>query len=131
MMRRWLTHDSYEAPTVTATGGTQPPLWGAPRIAGELRKIGIDLTKSTVERYMIRVLAHERRRVLHFNVTANPTAECPDPGFPSCHSFPGKGGGSSAPARLSTTYWTLTRPVWIMKSNWVTPSAFENSKLST
>ena len=90
-------------------------LWGAPRIAGELRKIGIDLAKSTVERYMIRhrkppsptwqaflknhikeivaidffivptvqnqilfvflVLTHERRRVLHFNVTASPTAE--------------------------------------------------------
>jgi hypothetical protein len=30
------------------------PLWGAPRIAGELRKIGIDLAKSTVARYMVR-----------------------------------------------------------------------------
>ncbi|MFC1572145.1 integrase core domain-containing protein [Candidatus Eisenbacteria bacterium] len=91
------------------------PLWGAPHIVGELRKIGIDLAKSTVEKYMVRrrkppsptwraflknhvndivaidffvvptvrnqilfvflILAHERRRVLHFNVTANPTAE--------------------------------------------------------
>jgi putative transposase len=91
------------------------PLWGSPRIVGELRMIGIDLWRSTVERYMVRqrkppsptwraflknhvreiiavdffvvptvrnqilfvflVLAHERRRVLHFNVTANPTAE--------------------------------------------------------
>jgi putative transposase len=90
------------------------PLWGSPRIMGELHKIGIDLPKSTVEKYMIRskrppsptwraflknhireivavdffvvptvrnqvlfvflVLAHERRRVLHVNVTANPTA---------------------------------------------------------
>ena len=91
------------------------PLWGAPRIVGELGKIGIDLPRSTVAKYMVRrrkppsatwraflknhireivaidffvvptvrnqvlfvflVLAHERRRVLHFNVTANPTAE--------------------------------------------------------
>jgi len=91
------------------------PLWGAPRIVGELAKIGIDLPQSTVAKYMVRrrkppsatwraflrnhirdivatdffvvptvrnqilfvflVLAHERRRVLHFNVTAYPTAE--------------------------------------------------------
>ena len=90
------------------------PLWGAPHIVGELAKIGINLRKSTVEKYMVRrrkppsptwqaflknhikeiiavdffvvptvrnqvlfvflVLAHHRRRVLHFNVTANPTA---------------------------------------------------------
>ena len=30
------------------------PLWGAPRIVGELAKIGIDLPKSTVAKYMIR-----------------------------------------------------------------------------
>ncbi len=91
------------------------PLWGAPRIVGELGKIGIDLPRSTVARYMIRrrrppsvtwraflknhikdivatdffvvptvrnqvlfvflVFAHERRRVLHFNVTTDPTAD--------------------------------------------------------
>jgi putative transposase len=91
------------------------PLWGAPRIVGELRMIGIDLPKSTVAKYMVRrrkppsatwrtflknhlqdiiavdffivptvrnqvlfvflVLAHHRRRVLHFNVTPYPTAE--------------------------------------------------------
>lgn len=90
------------------------PLWGAPQIVGEPGKIGIDVAKSTVERYMVRrrkppsatwraflknhvneivavdffvvptirnqvlfvflVLAHERRRVVHFNVTTNPTA---------------------------------------------------------
>ncbi|MFC1573178.1 integrase, partial [Candidatus Eisenbacteria bacterium] len=89
--------------------------WGAPHIVGELRKIGIDLAMSTIEKYMVRrrkppsptwraflknhvkdtvaidffvvptvrnqilfvflILAHERRRILHFNVTANPTAE--------------------------------------------------------
>jgi len=91
------------------------PLWGAPRIVGELRKIGIEVAKSTVERYRIRprrpasptwmaflkthavemisidffvvptvkfkilfvflILAHDRRRVLHVNVTTNPSAE--------------------------------------------------------
>jgi putative transposase len=93
---------------------TANPLWGAPRLVGELAKIGIDLAQSTVARYMVRrrrppsatwraflrnhlaeilavdffvvptvrnqvlcvflVLAHQRRRVLHFNVTENPTA---------------------------------------------------------
>ena len=90
------------------------PLWGSPRIRGELRKIGIELAKSTVEKYMVRpqkpasptwrtflenhaaelvstdffvvptvrftvlyvflVLAHDRRRVLHWGVTEHPTA---------------------------------------------------------
>jgi transposase InsO family protein len=94
---------------------TANPLWGSPRILGELRKIGIDVAKSTVEKYMVRrrrppsptwmtflrnhmtetvaadflvvptvtfeilfvflILAHNSRRVLHFNVTSNPTAE--------------------------------------------------------
>jgi putative transposase len=88
--------------------------WGAPRIVGELRKLGIDVAKSTVETYWVRrqkppsptwktflknhvqdlvsldvfvvpavrhkvlfvliVLAHHRRRVVHFNVTEHPTA---------------------------------------------------------
>jgi putative transposase len=30
------------------------PLWGAPRIQGELAKLGIDVAKSTVEKYMAR-----------------------------------------------------------------------------
>ena len=91
------------------------PTWGSPRILGELAKLGIDVAKSTVERYRVRptappsptwrvflenhlkdlvaidfftvptvrfqvlfvflVLAHHRRRVLHFNVTANPTSQ--------------------------------------------------------
>ena len=93
------------------------PLWGAPRIHGELLKLGIDIGETSVGKYMIRhrkptpptqtwrtflenhvrqlvsvdfftvpsirfqvlyvflVLAHERRRILHFNVTAPPTAE--------------------------------------------------------
>lgn len=91
------------------------PLWGAPRIHGELLKLGIEISQATVSKYMIRrsgppsqswrtflenhadelicldfftvptatfrvlfvlvILRHDRRRILHFNVTAHPTAE--------------------------------------------------------
>src|SRR2546428_7731948 len=90
------------------------PLWGAPRIHGELLKLGIDIAERTVSRllptrrsppsqtwrtfltnhvrdlvsidffnvptaqlrvlFVLVVLAHYRRRVLHFNVTEHPTA---------------------------------------------------------
>jgi hypothetical protein len=91
------------------------PLWGAPRIHGELRKLGIDIAQTTVAKYRGRrrgkppsqtwrtflanhvsrcasvdflivptaafrvlfvfvVLLHDRRRVVHVNVTAHPTA---------------------------------------------------------
>ena len=90
-------------------------MWGAPRIHGELLKLGIEIGESSVGKYMVRrrkppsqrwrvflenhvkslvsvdfftvptirfqvlyvflVLAHDRRRILHFNVTAHPTAE--------------------------------------------------------
>jgi transposase InsO family protein len=91
------------------------PGWGAPRIHGELLKLGIDIGETSVSKYLagrrkppsqtwrtflqnhlqslvsvdfftvptIRfqvlyvflVLAHERRRIVHFAVTAHPTAE--------------------------------------------------------
>jgi putative transposase len=91
------------------------PTWGAPRIVGELQQLGIEVAKSTVEKYRVRpqtppsptwktflknhvhdlvaldflivptvthkvlfvllILAHHRRRVVHFNVTEHPTAE--------------------------------------------------------
>jgi putative transposase len=91
------------------------PTWGSPRIVGALRKLGITVAKSTVEKYRTRpkkppsptwktflknhvqdlvaldffvvptvtfrvlfvlvILAHERRRIVHFNVTEHPTAE--------------------------------------------------------
>ncbi len=91
------------------------PGWGAPRIHGELLKLGIDIGETSVSKYMLRcrkpssqtwrtflenhvsqlvsvdfftvptirfqvlyvflVLAHDRRRILHFNVTAHPTAD--------------------------------------------------------
>jgi putative transposase len=87
---------------------------GAPRIVGELHKLGIDVAKSTVEKYRVRccqppsstwkaflnnhvndlvsldffvvptvthkvlfvlvIMAHKRRRVVHFNVSEHPTA---------------------------------------------------------
>lgn len=90
-------------------------LWGAPRIHGELLKLGIELSQATVAKYVERprkppsptwrtfldshlkqlvstdffvvptvdfrilfvfvALAHHRRRVIHFNVTAQPTSE--------------------------------------------------------
>ncbi len=93
----------------------QNPTWGAPRIHGELLKLGIDIGETSVNKYMVRprkppsqtwqaflenhvqslvsvdfftvptirfqvlyvflVLAHDRRHILHFNVTAHPTAE--------------------------------------------------------
>jgi len=92
---------------------TANPLWGAPRIHGELLKLGIQISQATVAKYMVRqppsqtwrtflenhvqqlvaidfmvvptvsfrllfvfvVLGHHRRHAIHFNVTANPTAE--------------------------------------------------------
>lgn len=89
-------------------------LWGAPRIHGELLKLGITVSQSTVAKHMVRrqrpssptwrsflcnqvdqvaaadfvvvrtatyrllfvlvVIAHQRRRILHIGVTAHPTA---------------------------------------------------------
>jgi hypothetical protein len=91
------------------------PLWGAPRIHGELQKLGLEISQAAVSKYRGRrstppsqtwrtflnhhfqtlvsvdffvvptvlfkvlfvfvVLAHERRRVLHINVTDTPTAQ--------------------------------------------------------
>lgn len=91
------------------------PLWGAPRVHGELLKLGIDISERTVSQWTPRrtkppsqnrraflgnhvvdlvsidfftvptvtfrvlfvliVLAHDRRTILHFHVTEHPTAE--------------------------------------------------------
>ena len=91
------------------------PLWGAPRVHGELAKLGISISQAAVSKYMVRhrtppshtwrsfldnhandlvsldfftlptatfrvlfvfiVLRHERRRIVHFNVTEHPSAE--------------------------------------------------------
>jgi hypothetical protein len=92
---------------------TNPP-WGAPRIHGELLKLGIEVSQASVSKYLVRprrrpsqswrtflpnhvhqivaadffvvptatgrllfvlvMLAHQRRRVVHMAVTAHPTA---------------------------------------------------------
>ena len=89
------------------------PIWGAPRIHGELLMLGIEVSQATVGRYMpwrpkapsptwrsflrnrmrnmaavdmfvvatatfrllyaLIVLGHDRRRIIHFEVTHNPT----------------------------------------------------------
>ncbi len=94
---------------------TSNPLWGAPRVHGELLKLGIEISERTVSRLMPKrrkppsqswrtfldhhvgelasidsltvptatfhvlfvlvVLAHDRRKIVHFNVTEHPTAE--------------------------------------------------------
>ena len=93
---------------------TVNPLWGAPRIHGELQNLGIEISERTVSRLIPRrtgpsqtwktflknhagqlvlvdfftvptlrphvlfvfvVSMHERRRIVHFNVTEHPTAE--------------------------------------------------------
>ena len=93
------------------------PTWGAPRIHGELLKLGFVISESTVSRYLAQgasprdsgqrwltflknhrealaamdfftvptatfrvlfvfiMLAHERRRIVHFNITEHPTAQ--------------------------------------------------------
>jgi transposase InsO family protein len=91
------------------------PLWGAPRIHGELLKLGLTVSQATVSKYMVRprrprsqgwrtflknhaehligldfftvptatfrvlfvlvMLTHSRRRLVHLNVTEHPTAE--------------------------------------------------------
>jgi transposase InsO family protein len=97
------------------TMSRENPIWGAPRIHGELLKLGIDIGETSVSKYIIRrrrppsqtwktflenhvksmvsvdfftvptirfqilyvflVLAHDRRRILHFAATAHPSAE--------------------------------------------------------
>ena len=91
------------------------PLWGAPKIHGELLNLGIEIGETSVSKYIVRrtgppsqtrktflenhvrsmvsvdffvvpttrfqllyvsrVLAHQRRRIVHFAVAAHPTAE--------------------------------------------------------
>jgi transposase InsO family protein len=94
---------------------TANPIWGAPRIHGELQKLGVEISQAAVSKYVVRhrkppsqtwrsflanhrgslvsvdffvvptvlfkvlfvfvVLAHDRRRVVHINVTDAPTAQ--------------------------------------------------------
>jgi len=98
-----------EVRALIRTMSRENPLWGAPRIHGELLKLGIDIGETSVSKYLVRrpnppsqtwrtfldnhvksmvsvdfftvptirfqvlyvflVLAHDRRRILHFGVT--------------------------------------------------------------
>ncbi len=46
---------AYEVKELIRTTSSMNPTWGSPRIVGELAKIGITVTKSTVDRYRLRV----------------------------------------------------------------------------
>jgi putative transposase len=117
----WKSRRRIGRPTVPAdvralirTMSEANPLWGAPRVHGELLKLGIDVSQATVAKYTARprqppsqtwrtflrnhigqivaadffvvptatcrllfvlvILAHERRRVVHVGVTDHPTA---------------------------------------------------------
>src|SRR5262245_3766153 len=101
--------------TLVGDMATANPLWGAPRIHGELRTLGVHVSERTVSRLMnshtrrspqtwktfltnhlasaasmdfftvptltgrvlfvVIVLSHVRRRIVHFNITEHPTAE--------------------------------------------------------
>ena len=102
-------------PSAHPTNARANPLWGAPRIHGELQKLGLEISQATVSKYLVRhrkppsqtwqtfldnhigslvsvdffvvptvlfkvlfvfvVLAHDRRRIVHVNVTDTPTAQ--------------------------------------------------------
>jgi len=117
----WKTRRRVGRPTIPAdirtlirTMSQDNPLWGAPRVHGELLKLGVDVSQATVTKYMTRshrppsqtwrtflgnhlgqiaaadffvvptatcrllfvlvILAHERRRLVHVAVTDHPTA---------------------------------------------------------
>ena len=124
LRRRWTqrsTHAGVGRPRTTATirqlveqMGAMNPLWGAPRIHGELGKLGIDVSERTVSRLLRRrrrppsqtwrtfltnhvtslvsldfftvptvtgrvlfvlvLLSHHRRRIVHLRITEHPTA---------------------------------------------------------
>ena len=105
---------SSEIRKLVKTMAVANPLWGAPRVHGELLKLGFEVSERTVSRLMPRrsrnpsqswmtflqnhvgqmvsvdfftvatirlrllyvfvILTHDRRRILHFNVTEHPTA---------------------------------------------------------
>ena len=110
------------------------PLWGAPRVHGELAKLGISISQAAVSKYRVRhrtppshtwrsfldnhvkdlvsldfftlptatfrvlfvfiVLRHDRRRIVHFNVTEHPSAEWTAQQNGRCFSM---GHGASVP----------------------------------
>src|SRR5205823_8177704 len=114
--RRRAGHPSTDAAVraLVHTMAAANPLWGAPRIHGELGKVGVEVSERTVSRllrqscrppsqtwrtfltnhvatlvsmdfftvptltgrvlFVLVLLTHQRRRVIHVNVTEHPTA---------------------------------------------------------
>lgn len=119
--------------------------WGSPRMVGELRKLGITVAKSTVEKYRVRsrkppsptwkaflnnhvrdlvsidffivptvrfkilfvlvILSHHRRRIVHFNVTEHPTAQWTAQQIVEAFAW------ETAPKYLLGSRWHLRKPV--------------------
>ena len=121
LRRRWTRRSRPGRPpieqqirTLVREMATANPLWGAPRIHGELRTLGVEVSERTVSRllapytrpspqtwktfltnhlasaasldfftvstltgrvlFVVIVLSHVRRRIVHFNITEHPTA---------------------------------------------------------
>lgn len=55
-----------EVKKLIRTMSAMNPIWGSPRIVGELAKLGITVTKSTVDKYRVRVRNHPLRLGVHF-----------------------------------------------------------------
>ena len=73
--------------TLIRTMSTANPLWGAPRIHGELLKLGIDVCQATVAKYMVRrrqppsqtwrtFLANHMEQIVAADFFVVPTATC-------------------------------------------------------
>jgi putative transposase len=119
------------------------PLWGAPKVHGELLKLGFDVSETSVSKYLLRrkgspsqswktflenqvkslvsvdfftvptiasrsyvflVMAHERRRTLHFAFSQHPTAEWTAQQL--SEAFPLGHGAAFSVARSLQYFWT-------------------------
>ena len=122
MFWRWRSHNIGGRPKIDLEIrhlirqiSSENPLWGAPRIHGELLKLGVDVCETTVAKYMVKtsnrpgqpwktfldnhingiasmdfvivptisfkllycliILDHNRRRIISFGITGNPTSQ--------------------------------------------------------
>ena len=120
---RWKSKNDFGRPRVPKEQidiirriANENPMWGVPRIHGEIKKLGYNISKATVWRYtpkdkynktgqrwktflknhaseiisidffcvptinfkllhVLVFLSHKRRKIIHYNITANPTSE--------------------------------------------------------
>ncbi len=125
------------------------PTWGSPRIVGELRKLGIDVAQSMVEKYRPRnrkpssptwkaflnnhvkdlvscdfftvptatcrvlfvfvLLVHDRRRIVHVNVTEHPTAQWTAQQI--VDAFPWDDKGLNVSQEVARLLWSFSIPI--------------------